>query len=116
MQANFRWLINKSRNKFLEKKQQELQMYESSIKQKLQGEAISKNKEMYDKVTTYLKKYSKEKGFKFVLGVQGGQDKVLFADPALDITEDVIKVLNQEYESAGKKTSETDKKTEETKK
>jgi len=99
----------------LGKKQQEFQTFEASLKQKLQGEAISKNKDMYDKVTTYLKKFSKEKNFKFVLGVQGGQDKVLYADPTLDITTEVVKALNSEYETS-KKSSTSDKKADDTKK
>ena len=45
----------------LGKKQQNLQMYQQSLSQQLMEEEAKLNKELYDRVTAYLKKYANEK-------------------------------------------------------
>jgi len=86
----------------LGKKQQNLQMYQQSLSQQIMEEEAKLTKELYDRITTYLKKYGDEKGLQFVLKVDNTSD-VLFAGGALDISKDVISGLNSEYkqEKAG---------------
>lgn len=81
----------------LGKKQQNLQMYEQSLAQQLQQEEGKLQKELYDRITNYLKKYGTEKGLQVVLKYDVTSD-VLFAGESLDITNDVIKGLNEEYQ------------------
>ncbi|RAW01235.1 OmpH family outer membrane protein [Pseudochryseolinea flava] len=80
----------------LQRKQQNLAMYEQTLRQQLAEEQAKINKELYDRVTNYLKKYGKEKGLKVVLKRDPTSD-VLFADEALDISKIVIDALNAEY-------------------
>ena len=82
----------------LGKKQQNLQMYQQSLSQQLQEEEAKLREELYDRITTYLKKYGTEKGLQVVLKYDVTSD-VLFAGEALDITSDVIKGLNEEYQA-----------------
>lgn len=98
----------------LGKKQQNLQMYQQSISQQLMEEEAKLNKELYDRVTTYLKKYAKEKNLHVVLKYDPTSD-LLFAGEALDVSQDVIKGLNAEYKvekspAAAKKDSTATKK------
>ena len=86
----------------LQRKQQNLAMYEQTLRQQVGEEQGKISKELYDRVTIYLKKYGKEKGLKVVLKQDPTSD-VLFADESLDISQAVIKGLNDEYaaEKAG---------------
>ena len=80
----------------LGKKQQNLQMYQQSLSQQLMQEEAKLNKELYDRVTAYLKKYAKEKNLHVVLKYDPTSD-LLFAGDALDVSKDVIDGLNAEY-------------------
>ncbi|HOX84287.1 MAG TPA: OmpH family outer membrane protein [Chryseolinea sp.] len=80
----------------LGKKQQNLQMYQQSLGQQLAEEEGKLNKELYDRITAFLKKYSSEQGFNIVLKYDPSSD-VLFAGEALNISDAVTKGLNDEY-------------------
>lgn len=88
----------------LGKKQQNLQMYQQSLAQQLMEEEAKLNRELYGRVTGFLKKYGQERGLQVVLKYDPNSD-VLFGGPGLDISQDVIKGLNDEYqvEKAGGK-------------
>ena len=81
----------------LGKKQQNLQMYQQSLSQQLMEEEGKLNKELYDRITAYLKKYGSEKGLQVVLKYDPTSD-VLYVGEALDISPDVIEGLNKEYQ------------------
>ena len=81
----------------LGKKQQNLQMYQQSLGQQLMEEEAKLNKELYDRITVFLKKYGTDKGMQIVLKYDPTSD-VLFAGDALDISQDVIAGLNAEYQ------------------
>ena len=57
------------------------------------------NRELYDKVTAYLSKYGEQKGIQYILKFDNTSD-VLHAASALDVTQDVIKGLNDEYKTS----------------
>lgn len=80
----------------LGKKQQNLQMYQQSLGQQLMEEEAKLNKELYDRITVFLKKYGDDKGLQIVLKYDPTSD-VLFAGDALDISNDVITGLNEAY-------------------
>jgi outer membrane protein len=84
----------------LQKKQQNLQMYQQSLSQQLMEEESKLNRELYDRITTFLKKYGEEKGLQVVLKYDPTSD-VLYGVPGLDISQDVITGLNSEYASEG---------------
>src|SRR5687767_7973946 len=80
----------------LGKKQQNLQMYQQSLGQQLMQEEAKIQKELYDRITVFLKKYGNEKGLQIVLKFDQTSD-LLFAGNPLDISQDVITGLNAEY-------------------
>jgi outer membrane protein len=84
----------------LARKQQELQGYQQNAGTALQNEEGIENEKLYNKVAEYLKKHATKKGYKMVLTYSKSNSAILFADPSLDVTQDVIKGLNAEYKSA----------------
>lgn len=85
----------------LGKKQQNLQMYQQSLQQQLMQEEARLQKELYDRITGFLKEYGQEKGLQVVLKFDPSSD-VLYGGAGLDITDDVIKGLNVSYENEKK--------------
>lgn len=82
----------------LQKKQQNLQMYEQSLSQELMNDRDKLNKELYERITAFVKKYSQENGLQVVLKFDTSSD-VLYGGEALDITNVVVKGLNEAYAS-----------------
>lgn len=93
----------------LAKKQQNLQMYEQSLSQELMGEQSRLSRELYERITIFLKKYGQENGLQVVLKYDASSD-VLYGVEALDITNIVVKGLNDEYktEKEGGKSPKSD--------
>lgn len=82
----------------LAKKQQNLQMYQQSLSQELMNDESKLNKELYDRITTFLKKYGKDNGLQVVLKYDPSSD-VLYGVETLDITDVVVKGLNEDYKT-----------------
>jgi outer membrane protein len=80
----------------LGKKQQNLQLYQQSLQQQLMEEEAKLNKALYERVTAFVKDYGQEKGLQVVFKYDPSSD-VLWGNKALDITQDVIKGLNELY-------------------
>lgn len=81
----------------LTKKRNNLQMYQESLSQQMLMEQEKMNRELYDKVTAFLKKYSEERGVQIIFKYNVASD-VLFASDSLDISKAVIKGLNEAYQ------------------
>jgi outer membrane protein len=79
----------------ISKEAEEVQKLEQQI-QNLQAAAAEKNNTITNDVTTYFKEYSKSKGIDFILGYAAGGN-VLYANDSLDITNDVLSALNENY-------------------
>ncbi|GEM67316.1 hypothetical protein SMI01S_09220 [Sphingobacterium mizutaii NBRC 14946 = DSM 11724] len=52
---------------------------------------------VYTTITDHLKKHSEGKGYKLVLTYSKTNPAVLYADPKMDITNEVLDALNKEY-------------------
>ena len=53
-----------------------------------------------------MSSYAKEKGYDYILCKSSGIDQVLYAAPAYDVTDEIVKALNKRYENDKKKSSE----------
>lgn len=80
----------------LGKKRQNLQLYQEGLSQQMLVDQDKMTKELYTKVTTYLKKYGQERGLQLVLKYDASSD-LLFGRDSLDITTAVVKGLNEAY-------------------
>ncbi len=91
----------------LVKKQQNLRLYQESLTQELLKEESLINKELYDKITSFLKVYSSEKGLQLVVKYDQGSD-VLFASDTMDITQSVIEGLNASFQAEQEQPTENE--------
>lgn len=81
----------------LQREQQELQQYQQNATAQFQNDQGTETNKLYDKITAFCKTYSKDKGYKAILTYSKSNPTVLFIDPSLDITNDVVKGLNDAY-------------------
>ena len=80
----------------LMQRQEELQMLEYELSQKLQDKGYKANYDYIMATDKYLQKIGKELGYDYIFGYRTG-DLVMYANPDFDITKQVIELLNNEY-------------------
>jgi outer membrane protein len=80
----------------LGKKQQNFRLYQQSLEQELVNDQSKMNEALYGRITKFLKKYSEGSGLQVVFKYDASSD-VLFGGPGIDISQDVIKGLNDDY-------------------
>jgi outer membrane protein len=90
----------------MQKAQQSISMKKNQIdqngakmQQTLEKEVMNLNKNIESKITKFMDKYAKSKGYRFIL-TYGGGSNLLYANDSLDVSFDVINGLNQQYKSA----------------
>jgi len=87
----------------LARKQEELGKFNQNANQSFANDEAQEQEKLYNKVSDFLKAHAKEKGYKFVLTYSKGNPGVLFADESLEITQEVVKGLNDAYKKEEKK-------------
>ena len=80
----------------LTKKRNNLQLYQESLSQQMLADQEKMTRELYNKVTSFLRKYGQENGLQVVFKYDNTSD-VLFAGDSLDISSIVVKGLNESY-------------------
>ena len=80
----------------LQKQEQDFNVYAAQKQQEIQEEQVVMMNQLGDAIKTFLDKYNEEKQYAMILTNQGGAP-VITADPALNITDDVLAGLNEEY-------------------
>jgi len=82
----------------LRRKEQELVRYQNDAARQLAQEEQQKNEELINNISLYLKKHTEDKPYKIVFGYSKGGG-ILYATDSLDITQEVLKGLNQDYQA-----------------
>jgi outer membrane protein len=80
----------------LGRKRQNLLQYQETISQDLMREEAAITQELYEKVSSYLKTYGDENNLQVVLTYSAGSG-LLYANDALNITDQVLSGLNSIY-------------------
>ena len=80
----------------LQKQEQDFNVYAAQKQQEIQEEQVVMMNQLGDAIKTFLDKYNEEKQYAMIITNQGGAP-VITADPALNITDDVLAGLNEEY-------------------
>lgn len=91
----------------LQKKEQDIMMYRENAAGNLQQDQAKKTDELLNKIHEYLKNYNASDRYDMVIGYSKGGG-VLYAKEDLDITQEVLKGLNDEYASTQKKGAKAD--------
>jgi outer membrane protein len=81
----------------LQREQQDLQQYQQNATAQFQSESAAQGNKVFDKIADFVKGYAKEKGYKLVLMYSKANPTILYGDPSLDVTTDVLKRLNDAY-------------------
>lgn len=74
--------------------QQSLETRRQAVTEQLLKERDNFNTEIQKNLDSFLKDYNKDKGYDYILSYSKG-NVIMYADPRLDITEDVIKGMNE---------------------
>ncbi len=83
----------------LQKREQQLTYAQQAMLQQLQRESGAEMDSLVTSVRKYIKEYGKEKGYAYIYGT-GEAATVLYAEDKYDITNDVVKLLNDKYKKA----------------
>ena len=80
----------------INKLSEDLQTLSDKLQSELAAESEKNNLQLQDSIKNFLKEYNKTKGFTLIIS-NTGMDNLLFADQALDITQEVLDGLNARY-------------------
>lgn len=80
----------------LQKRGAEFEQYRQKAANDMAEEESKKNDELYNNISSYIKKYNRENGYHFVLGYSKGGG-ILFANPNFDVTKKIMEGINKEY-------------------
>ena len=102
-----RGLITRSEAQNLEQqlytKQQNLVKLQQDLSQELSEKQAVMNRQVINAIMEYLKNNNARLNYKYVLGTSFGGN-ILYANDSLDITQNIIKGLNEDYQLNRKKT------------
>ncbi|MDR0711753.1 MAG: OmpH family outer membrane protein [Prevotellaceae bacterium] len=85
----------------LAKREQELLQLRQQLQNELQEEESVMLRQIQNNIQTYIKEYNKDKKYSLILSATGNA-VVLYGDPALNITSEVLAGLNETYVKARK--------------
>ncbi len=88
--------VAEAQNARLQQQAQEFQNYANQKQNEINEEQIVMMNQLSDAIKTFLDSYNAEKGYLMILTNQGGVP-VITANEALNITDDVLAGLNEEY-------------------
>ena len=80
----------------LQQEELDFNNYAAQKQQEIQEEQVVMMNQLGDAIQTFINKYNEEKQYAMILTNSGGAP-VITADASLDITEDVLTKLNEEY-------------------
>ncbi len=82
----------------LQKQQQQLQNFQMQIEGEMAKATQQYQQVLRDSLDNFLKEFNRDGRYKLILSRSG--DNVLYADPAVDITKEVVAGLNKRYKKA----------------
>ena len=80
------------------KKEQEILKLEQRLTMEFEQEGVAKNKALRDSINSFIKEYNATKGYDYILTRLG--DNLLYANEALNITQEIVDGLNSKYKTA----------------
>lgn len=86
----------------LQKRERELGMMQESMVKQLQDEFGVKNDTLIGKIKKFVADYGKKNGYDYIYG-SGDVVSIMYAKEGYDITEKIVKELNDKYKGSAKK-------------
>ena len=86
----------KLKQELLGNKQQQINGYQESIQKQIREENKKVTQTVINDINDYIKVYGKKHGYKIIFGANG-QGNIMYADESTDLTDEILKGLNEEY-------------------
>lgn len=86
------------KQELLGNKQQQINGYQEAIQKQIQEEDKKTTQTVINDINDYVKEFGKRKGYKIIFGASGGGN-IMYADDSSDLTAEVLKGLNAEYDN-----------------
>ncbi|SHF84295.1 periplasmic chaperone for outer membrane proteins Skp [Flavobacterium fluvii] len=86
----------------LQRREQQLAQAQQALAQQLQQEVGVEMDSLVTGVKKFIKDYGKEKGYTYIYGT-GEPASILYAEEKLDITKEIVKLLNEKYKASATK-------------
>jgi outer membrane protein len=86
----------------LQKRERELGMMQETMLKQLQDEFGTKNDTLINKIKKFVKDYGKKNGYDYIYGT-GDVVSIMYAKDSYDITDKLLKELNDSYKGTAKK-------------
>lgn len=80
----------------LANKQQQVNNYQRAIRKQIQEEDQKITQTVINDINEFVKEYGEEHGYRIILGATGGGN-IMYADNSTDLTEKVLKALNEDF-------------------
>lgn len=87
----------------LARKQDELGRLDQNASASIAQDEATEFNNVYTSITEYLRKHAEENGYTLVLTYSNTNPTVLYIDPSLEITKEVIEALNKDYNTKKEK-------------
>lgn len=81
----------------LQEKEQRLMYVQQGLQQQLSSEYSKEADSLVKNVKQFVKNYGKEKGYDYIYGTNEATNTILYAKDGQEITDEVIKLLNEKY-------------------
>lgn len=85
----------------IQKQQQDLQALQQKLTEELAVENQKNSLQLRDSINSFLKIYNEDKGYDLIIS-NTGFDNLLYANPAHNITNEIVEGLNSRYTSSNK--------------
>jgi len=95
--------------------QQQLQQRQQQAQYQVQNDGQAAIKKIAEKVNTFIKDYGKKNGYQIIFGTVDLNGAVMYNEDKIDLTDTVLKALNDKYSSGSTTKEETPVKTEDKK-
>lgn len=82
-------------------KQNEINRYQQSIKKQIDKEEQNAMQTVLNDINDYIKRYGKEYGYRIIFGARG-EGNVMYANDDSDLTDIILKGLNDEFKNKSK--------------
>ena len=87
----------------LQRREQQLAQAQQALSQQLQQEGGAEMDSLVSNVKKIIKAYGKEKGYTYIYATNDANPSILYAEDKLDITKEMIKLLNDKYKASATK-------------
>ena len=78
------------------RRQEQLEEEQGRVRNDLMEKEVVMLNQIQDAILNYINKYNEEKGYSLIISTTGNST-VLYGNPGLDVTKEIIKGINEEY-------------------